>query len=136
MENSREFAEEALNEPASSRLRLHRQEGTTRGALTTLGNRTDSVQHLGSSSLIACCQLPCCQRRQIDNDDLFASIDRHGQSLAECLSLVESALAIVRCRSPPEADSVEDRLAKAEAKIMGETSVMTFAPFSFSSSRF
>ena len=136
MENSKKFAEEALNGPTSSRLRLHHQEDTTRGAPTSSGNRTDSVQPLGSSSLPACRQLPCYQRRRIDNDDLLASIDRHGQSLAECLSLVESALAMVQCRSSPKADSVEDRLAKAEAKIMGETSIMTFAPFSFSSSRF
>ena len=136
MENSKKFAEEAFNGPASSRQRLHWQEGATRGAPTTSGNETNSVRPLGSSSLIARCQLPCYQRRWIDNDDLLASIDQHGQSLAECLSLAESALAMVRCRSPPEADSVEDRLAKAEAKITGETSVMTFAPFSLSSSRF
>ena len=55
----------------------------------------------------------------------------HGQSLTKCLSLAESALAMVRCRSPLEADSVEDRLAKVEAKITGETSIMTFAPFHF-----
>ena len=95
MENSKKFAEEALNGPASSRQRLQRQEGTTRGAPTTLGNRTNSVWPLGSSSLIACRQLPCYQRRRIDNDDLLASIDRHGQSLAECLSLTKLALAMV-----------------------------------------
>ena len=67
----------------------------------------------------------------MDNDDLLASIDRHGQSLAECLSLIESTLAMVRCRSPPEVDSVEDRLAKAEARIMGEISIITFASFQF-----
>ena len=67
--------------------------------------------------------------RRIDNDDLLASIDRHGQSLAECLSLIESALAMVRCRSPPTVDSVEDRLAKAEAKIAGEILVVTSASF-------
>ena len=136
MENNKRFAEKALNGPASSCQRLHRQEGTIRDAPTASGDRADSVWPLGSSSLTAHRQLPCYQRRWIDNDDLLASIDQHGQSLAECLSLIESALAMVRCRSPPEADSVEDRLAKAEAKIMGETSVMTFAPFSFSSSRF
>ena len=76
-------------------------------------------------------QLPYYQRRRIDNDDMLASIDRHGQSLAECLSLVESALAMVQCRSPPEANSVEDRLAKAEARITSDISVMTFAPFHF-----
>ena len=131
MENSKKFAEEALNGPASSRQRLHRQEGTTRGAPTTSGDSTDSIRPLGSSSLTAHRQLPCYQRRQIDNDDLLASIDRHGQSLTECLSLVESALAMVRCRSPPEADSVEDRLAKAEARIVGEISIITFASSQF-----
>ena len=68
--------------------------------------------------------------RWIDNDDLLASIDRHGQSLAECLSLAESALAMVRCRSPPAVDSVEDRLAKAEARIVGEILIVTSAFFS------
>ena len=135
MENSKKFAKEALNGSASSRLRLHRQEGTTHGAPTASGNMADSVRCLGPSSLASCHQLPCYQRRRINNDDLLASIDWHGQSLAECLFLTELALAMVRCRSPPEADSVEDRLAKAEAKITGETSVMTIAPFSFSFSR-
>ena len=106
MENSKKFAEEALNGPVSSCLRLHHQEGTTRGATTALGIRTDSVRPLGSSSSTACHQLPCYQRRRIDNKDLLASIDRHGQNLAECLSLVESALAMVRCRSSPEADDI------------------------------
>ena len=131
MENSKKFTKEALNRPASSRLHLHSQEGTTHGAPTALGNRTDFVWPLGSSSLTAHRQLPCYQRRRIDNDDLLASIDRHGQSLAECLSLAESALAMVRCRSPPKVDSVEDRLAKAEARITGEISIITFASFQF-----
>ena len=43
----------------------------------------------------------------------------------------ESALAMVRCRSPPEADSVEGRLAKAEARITGDTSVISSASFQF-----
>jgi hypothetical protein len=43
MENSKKFAEEALNGPASSRQRLHRQEGTTHGAPSASGNRTDSI---------------------------------------------------------------------------------------------
>ena len=97
MENSKKFNEEALNGPASSRQCLHRQEGTTHGVPTTLGNRADSIRPLGSSSLIAHCQLPCYQRRWIDNDDLLASIDLHGQGLTECLSFTESALAMVRC---------------------------------------
>ena len=74
--------------------------------------------------------------RRIDNDDLLASIDRHGQSLAECLSLAESSLAMVRCRSPPTVDSVEDRLAKAEARIEGEIPVATSASFQFLPSGF
>jgi hypothetical protein len=73
--------------------------------------------------------------RWIDNDDLLASIDRHGQSLAKCLSLTESALAMVRCQSPPTVDSVEDRLAKAEARIVGEILVVTSAFFSILSLR-
>ena len=131
MENSKRFAEEALNGPASSRQRLHRQEGTTCDAPTALGDRADSVRPLGSSSSIARRQLPCYQRRRIDNDYPLASIDRHGQGLTECLSLAESTLAMVRCRSPPETDSVEDRLAKAKARIMGEISIITFASFQF-----
>ena len=129
MENNKWFVEEVLNGPASSRQCLHCQEGTTHDAPTISGDRADSVWPLGSSSLIAHRQLPCYQRRQIDNDDLLASIDGHGQGLTECLSLAESALAMVRCRSPLEADSVEDRLAKAEARITGETSIIVFASF-------
>ena len=68
---------------------------------------------------------------RIDNDDLLASIDRHGQGLTECLSLTELALAMVRYRSPPKADSVEDRLAKAEARIAGETFIITFVSSQF-----
>ena len=68
---------------------------------------------------------------RIDNDDLLASINRHGQSLAECLSLVESALAMVRCRSPPMIDSMEDSLAKAEARIASEIPVVTSTSFQF-----
>ena len=36
--------------------------------------------------------LPRYQRRQINNDDLIASIDQVGQKLADCLSISESAL--------------------------------------------
>ena len=36
--------------------------------------------------------LPCYPRKQIDNNDLIASIDQVGQKLADCLSLTESAL--------------------------------------------
>ena len=131
MENSKRSAEEAHSGSASSCQRLHCQEGATRDAPTALGHRVDSAQPLGFSSSTAHRQLPYYPRRWIDNDDLLASIDRHGQGLAECLSLVESTLAMVRCRSPPEADSVEDRLAKAEARIAGEIPVIALASFQF-----
>ena len=36
--------------------------------------------------------LPRYQRRQINNDDLIASIDQVGQNLADCLSIAQSAL--------------------------------------------
>ena len=51
MENSKKFAEEALNGPASLRQHPHCQEGTTRDAPIASGNRTDSVWPLGSSLL-------------------------------------------------------------------------------------
>ena len=110
---------------------LHHQEGANRGAPTASRDRANSIRPLWPSSSIAHRQLPCYQRRWIDNDDLLASIDRHGQSLAECLSLVESALAMVRCRSPPAVDLMEDRLAKVEARIMGGIPVITSASFQF-----
>ena len=126
MENSKRSAEEALNESASSRQRLHHQEGATWDAPIILEQRADFAQPLGSPSAPIHHQLPRYPRRQIDIDDLLASIDRTNQNLASCLSLAESALAMVRCRSPPEADSVEDRMAKAEARITGEMFIITF----------
>ena len=60
---------------------------------------------------------------------MIASIDRVGQKLADCLSIVESALAMAQRRSPFEADQVEERLAKAEARIMGEMPTTIFYLF-------
>ena len=60
------------------------------------------------------------------NDDLLASIDRTDQNLASCLFLVESALAMIQGRSPLEASPVGERLARAEARIIGETSTIIF----------
>ena len=131
MENNKRSPEKVFIGSASSRQCLRLQEGVSRDASTALGNRADSVRPLGPSSSTACCQPPCHQMRRIDNDDLLASIDRHGQSLAECLSLAKSALAMVRCRSPPAVDSMEDRLAKAEARIAGEIPIVTSASFQF-----
>ena len=45
--------------------------------------------------------LPRYQRRQINNDDLIASIDQVGQKLADCLSIAESALDTLVQRRPP-----------------------------------
>jgi len=131
MENSKRSPEKVVIGSASSRQRLRRQEGISHDTSAASGNRVDSVQPSGPSSSTACCQPPCHQMRWIDNDDLLASIDRHGQSLTECLSLAESALAMVRCQSPPVADSVEDRFVKAEARIVGEILVVTSASFQF-----
>jgi len=129
MENNTRSAEGALDGYASSHQRLHRQEGAARDAPTSSGHMAIPAQSLGSSSLIAHRQLPCYKRRQIGNDDLLTTIDSHGQSLAECPSLAKSTLAIARCWSPPVVDSMDDKLAKAEARIMGE--IMTFVSLQF-----
>ena len=57
---------------------------------------------------------------------MIASIDRTDEKLVDCLAIVESALAIVQGRSPPEANPVRERLAKAEARIAGETFTIIF----------
>ena len=125
MENNKRSAEEALNGSTSSRQRLHRQEGATQDAPIVPEQKADSAQPLGSSSAPIHRQLPRYPRRQIDNDDLLASIDRTDQNLASCLSLAESALAMIQGESP-EASPVGERLARAEARIMGETSTTIF----------
>ena len=122
MENSKRSAEEALNGSASSHLCLHRQEGATCGAPIVPEQRADSTQPLGSSLAPIRRQLPRYPRRQINNDGLLASIDRTDQNLASCLSLAESALAMIQGRSHPEASPVGERLARVEARIIGETS--------------
>ena len=96
MENSKRPAEEALNEPASSRQRLHRREGATRDVPIVPEHRVDPAQPSGSSSTLIHRRLPSYPRRQIDNVDLIASIDRTDQSLSNCLSLTESALAMIQ----------------------------------------
>ena len=135
MENSKRSVEEALHGAASLHQRLHHQEGATYDALTALGHRADSVQPSRFSLSTTHHQLPCYPRRWVNNDDLLASIDRHGQNLVDCLSRAESTLAMVRCRLPFEADPVEDRLAKVEARIMGEMPTTTFYLFLILSSR-
>ena len=126
MENNKRSMEEALNRSASSHQHLHRQEGATWDAPIVLEQRADFAQPLGSSSAPIRHQLPRYLRRQIDNDDLLASIDRTNQNLASYLSLAESTMAMIQGRSPPEANPMWDRLAKAEARIAGETFTIIF----------
>ena len=78
MENSKGSAEEVSTGSASSRQRLRRQEGATRDASTVLEQRADSAQPLRLPATPTHRQLPCYQRRWIDNDDLFTAIDRYG----------------------------------------------------------
>ena len=122
MEISKRSTEGALDGSVTSHQHLHRREGAAHDAPTVSGHSDDSVRPLGPSLSIAYRQLPCYPGQRIDNDDLLATIDSQGQSLAECLSLVESTLAMARCQSPPVVDSVDDKLAKAEARIMGKVS--------------
>ena len=122
MENSKRSAEEALNGSASSRQRLHRQEGATWVAPIVPEQRADSAQPLGSTLAPIRCQLPRYPRRRIDYDDLLSSIDRTDQNLANCLSLLESALAMIQGQSPSKASPVGERMARAKARIIGETS--------------
>ena len=59
--------------------------------------------------------LPRYQRRQINNDDLIESIDRVGLKLADCLSIVESALDTLVQRRPP----TDPNLSEAARKTLG-----------------
>ena len=124
MENSNRSAEEALDGSASSRQRSRRQEDASWGAPIALDQRANSAQPLGSSLVQLRRQLPHHPRQQISNDDLLASIDRTDQHLANCLSLAESVLAMIEDRSPPEVSPMRERLARAEARIMGEMSTI------------
>ena len=74
-------------------------------------------------SLITRRPLPHYQRRQINNDDLIASIDQVGQKLTDCLSIAESALdTLVQCRPPSDPDLSE---------VAQETLGVTALPFGF-----
>ena len=129
MENGKRSAEEAFNGSVSPRQRLRHQEGATQDAPIILEHRVNSAQLLGSSSSMIRRPLPCYPRKQIDNDDLMASIDQASQKLTDCLSIVKSALSMAPRRSPSEANQVEERLAKAEARIMGEMPTIIFYLF-------
>ena len=129
MENSKRPTEEVLNGSTSSRQRLHRREGATRDVSTAPEHRVDLVRSSRSSSTLIHRQLPSCPRRQIDNDNLIASIDRTDQSLTNCLSLAELALAMIQIRSSSKAN-LRERLARAEARIIGK--IATTISFAFS----
>jgi len=129
MKNKNRSIEEALNGSASSRQRILRQEGALCDVPIILEQRADSAQPSGSSSAPICRQLPRYLRRPRDNDDLIASINRTSEKLADCLAIAESAMAIVQGQSPPEANPVRERLAKAEARIAGETFTIIFCIF-------
>jgi len=62
--------------------------------ITPVPMTTDLISEppLMSPSSITCRPLPHYQRRQINNDDLIASIDRVDLKLADCLSIAKSAL--------------------------------------------
>ena len=67
--------------------------------------------------------LPRYQRRQINNDDLIACIDRVGLKLADYLSIAESALdTLVQRRPPSNPDLLE---------VAWETLGVTALPFGF-----
>ena len=67
-----------------------------------------SEQPLRSSSSTIHRPLPHCQRRQINNDDLIASIDQVGQKLTDCLSIAQSTLdTLVQRRPPSDLDLLE-----------------------------
>ena len=100
MRNNNRSAEEAPDGSASSRQCILHQESAPCDVPVILEQRADSAQPSGSSSALICRQLPHYLRRQIDNDDLLASIDRTDQNLASCLSLVESALAMIKADHP------------------------------------
>ena len=95
MEDTKRYAEKALDGSGSSRQRIHRQEDATCDAPVVLEQRANSTRPLGSSSVPIRRQLPCYLRRSRDNDDQIASIDRTGDKLADYLSIAELALAIV-----------------------------------------
>ena len=126
MENNKRSAEEALNGSTSLRQRLRRREDATWGTPIASDQRADSAQPSGSNLAPICRQLPRHSRRQIDNDDLLVSIDRTDQNLASCLSLAESALAMIQGRSSPEASPVGERMARVETRINCETFATIF----------
>jgi len=128
MENNKRSAEEALNGSTSSRQRLRRQGDASWGAPIASDKRADSTEPSRSSLAPIRCQLPHHSRRQIGNNDLLASINQTNQHLANCLSLAESALAMIEDRSPPEVGLMRERLARAKTRIMGEMSTI-ISPF-------
>ena len=128
MESSKRPTEEVLDGSTPLRQRLHRWEGAARDVSIAPEHKVDLVQSSRSSSTSIRRQLPSCPRRQIDNDDLIASIDRSDQSLTNCLSLAEWALAMIQIRSSSEAN-LREQLARAEVRITSK--MATAIPFTF-----
>ena len=64
--------------------------------------------------------LPRYSRKQVGNDDLIASIDQVSQKLADCLSLMESALTTLVRRRPPSSSD----LSEADREIPGDTTTI------------
>jgi len=162
MENGKRSAKEAFNRSVSSCQRLRHQEGATRDAPIISKHRADSAQLLGLSSSTICCSFPRYPRKQINSDNLIASIDQVGQKLIDYPSIVESSLTTLVQRRPPSdsdlldvhqetpgvaatihqdaprgrpANQVGEWLAEAEARIMGEIPTTLFCFFLVLSSR-
>jgi len=114
MENGKRSTEEALDESMPPHQHLCHWENATHDlgrmdlhlnalhdAPIVSEHRADSTQPSRSSSSTIRHPLPRYQRKQINNNDLIASIDHVGQKLADCLSIVESALTTLVQRGPP-----------------------------------
>jgi len=72
------------------------------------------------SSPTTCHLLPRYPRKQINNDDLIASIDQVSQKLTDCLSITKSALTtLVRCQPSSGSD-----LSEAKRKTPGDTTTI------------
>ena len=78
---------------------------------------------LRSSSSTIDRPLPRYQRRQINNDDLIASIDQIGQKLADCLSIAELALTTLVQRRPSSGLDLLEETPRVTALPFGLTNV-------------
>ena len=89
--------------------------------ITSTPATADPISELPSrsSSSTTCSLLLRYPRRQINNDDLIASIDQVGQKLADCLSIIGSTLiTLVQGRPPFDSD-----LSEADQETLGVTTL-------------